>query len=162
MTTTNGNQHATQEKQPIQLSLYESLGMMMWLMNHADYHSTWPLWSLDQDILPPLMLGQYKLYLDEQQNPVGFVTWAWLDDAGRDIVLEGKAVPGFKAWNAGEYLMVNDFVAPWGHAKFIANDLRVIVFPNARGFALRRNADGSIRKTYLGHGLNAVPNGCTT
>lgn len=147
---------AAQElKNQLQLQPYDSLGMMAWLMTHAEYHRQWPLWSLDQDILPPLMLGQYKLYLDEEQNPVGFVTWAWLDDSGRDTVLEGKAVPGFKAWNAGEHLMVNDFVAPWGHAKFVTNDMRTVMFPNTKGFALRRNPDGSVRKLYFCRGRNA-------
>lgn len=47
MTSSDDNQKVTQDQKPIRLGLYESLGMMMWLMKHADYHSTWPLWSLD-------------------------------------------------------------------------------------------------------------------
>lgn len=102
------------------------------------------------------MLSQFKIYLDEQNNPVGFVTWAWLDNAARDIVLEGNAVPGFDAWNAGSHLMLNDFVAPWGHATYMTNDMRTVVFPDKKGFALRRNQDGSVRKLYLCRGRIAT------
>ena len=136
----------------LQIGPYESLGMMVWMMSHAEYHSQWPLWSLENDILPPLLHGQYKLYLDEQQNPIGFVTWAWLTEKAREIVLTGEAVHDFEAWSAGSNLLLNDFIAPWGHAKLIIEQIRSFVFPDQKCFGLRRNPDGSIRKVYLGHG----------
>ncbi|TGG89371.1 toxin-activating lysine-acyltransferase, partial [Natronospirillum operosum] len=114
---------------------------------------TWPLWSLDQDILPPLMLGQYKLYLDEQQNPVGFVTWAWLDEQGKQKMLDDEGPLKNEEWDAGTNAMVNDFVAPWGHAKQIVGDLKRNVFRDRKVFSIGRASDGRIRKIYHWRGV---------
>lgn len=143
---------------PFELGPYESLGMMAWLMSHADYHSRWPLWSFKDDILPPLLNSQYRIYLDEHNNPVGFVTWAWLNQTGKQKALMQSGCLALKDWNAGEHLMINDFVAPWGHARQMATDLRRGLFTKARGFALRRNPDGSVRKMMIGQGREAVTN----
>lgn len=135
-----------QQSEPASIGYHESLGMMMWLMKHADYHSQWPLWSVDQDIVPALIHGQCKLYFDDHQNPVGFVTWAWLNDAAKQQVLENTEPLSIDQWRSGDRLLLNDFVAPWGHAKSIMKDFGTHVFPEHQGFSLRRNADGSIRK----------------
>ncbi|MHA7878864.1 MAG: toxin-activating lysine-acyltransferase [Saccharospirillum sp.] len=133
-------------EQPTNINYHQALGMMMWLMSHADYHRAWRLWSVDTDIVPALIHGQCKLYFDDQQNPVGFVTWAWLDDFAKQQVLRNTKPLSIDQWHSGEHLLLNDFVAPWGHAKFIMKDIGTQVFPEYQGFSLRRNADGSIRK----------------
>ena len=137
----------------VAINYHEALGMMMWLMKHADYHSQWPLWSVDTDIVPALIHGQSKIYFDQSQNPVGFATWAWLDDESKERMLRtGKALT-IHQWNNGSNLMFGDFVAPWGHAKFILNDLRSNVFPDQCAFSLGRHPDGSIRKVYYWKGI---------
>lgn len=140
---------------PSELSYYDSIGMMLWLMSNADYHSQWPLYSLHRDIIPPSLLGQYKIYLDTSGNPVGLVTWAWLDFVGKEKVLKQCGSLPKEAWNSGDHLMVNDFVSPWGHARQIARDLRGGLFNSNSGFAIRRYPDGSIRKLMKGHGHQA-------
>lgn len=135
------------------ISYHEALGMMMWLMKHADYHSQWPLWSVDTDIVPALLHGQSKLYFDEHQNPVGFATWAWLDDEAKEQLLANTDPLSVNQWNCGKHLMFADFVAPWGHTRGILNDLRGQVFPNYRAFSLGRNPDGSVRKIYYWKGV---------
>lgn len=90
------------------INYHEALGVMMWLMKHAAYHSQWPLLSVDTYILPALFHGQTKLYFDDNQNPVGFVTWAWLDDADRDQVLLDKEPLELEQWNNGEHLLFVD------------------------------------------------------
>lgn len=128
------------------ISYHEALGMMMWLMKHADYHGQWPLWTVDNDIVPALIHGQCKLYFDDEQNPVGFVTWALLNEAAKQQVLANTEPLSIDQWHSGDQLLLNDFVAPWGHARAIMKDIGTHVFPEHQGFSLRRNADGSIRK----------------
>lgn len=135
------------------IGYYEALGMMMWLMKHADYHSQWPLWSVDTDIVPALLHGQSKLYFDEHQNPVGFATWAWLDDDVKEQLLTNNTPLDVNQWNSGGHLMFADFVAPWGHSKELLNDLRTQVFPDYRAFSLGRHSDGSVRKIYYWKGV---------
>ena len=130
------------------IGFHEALGAMMWLMKHADYHSQWPLWSVDQDVVPALVYGQYKLYFDEHYNPVGFASWAWLDKESKQQVLANEIPLQVEQWNGSRHLMFGDFIAPWGHAKFILRDLRTQVFPEYKAFSLGRHQDGSIRKVY--------------
>jgi len=134
------------------ITYHEALGTMMWLMNHADYHSNWPLWSVEADIVPALMHGQSKLYFEDNGNPVGFATWAWLTDKAKAQVLENTIPLEVDQWSDGEHLMFADFVAPWGHSRHIFNNLRGKVFPKYRAFSLGRNPDGSIRKIYYWKG----------
>lgn len=136
------------------ISYYEALGMMMWLMKHADYHSQWPLWNVEADILPALLHGQVKLYFDDEQNPVGFVTWAWLDDASQEQALLDEEPLEFDQWNCGEQLLFVDFVAPWEHTKNIMIDLRTNVFQEDQAISLSRNPNGTIRKVYCWKGVS--------
>lgn len=136
------------------ISYQEALGMMMWLMKHADYHRQWPLWSVDTNIVPALLHGQIKLYFDEDQNPVGFASWAWLNDSAREQVLTDEEPLSLEQWSSGEHLLFVDFVAPWGHTKNIVIDLKTHVFPeHCHAFSLRRNRDGSIRKVDYWKGM---------
>jgi cytolysin-activating lysine-acyltransferase len=146
-------QTQTEQMAPQNIGYHEALGMMMWLMKHADYHNQWPLWSVDTDIVPALMHGQSKLYFDEEQNPIGFVTWAWLDDDAKAQVLENTCPLEIEQWQSGNHLMVADFVAPWGHGRLIVNDLKLNVFPENRVLSLGRHTDGSIRKIYHWKGI---------
>lgn len=141
-------QPSTEPTTPKSVRYHEALGMMMWLMKHANYHSQWPLWSIETDIVPALMHGQSKLYFDDQQNPVGFVTWAWLDDDAKSQVLENIYPLTFDQWKSGSHPMAADFVAPWGHSRLITKDLKFNVFPEHKVFSIGRNPDGSIRKIY--------------
>lgn len=139
-------EHQTSESHPTNIHFYDALGMMMWLMKHADYHSQWPLWSVDVDVMPALIHGQSKIYFDDQQNPVGFATWAWLNDHSKRQILETKEPLALSQWNDGEYPVVIDFLAPWGHAKNILGDLKHNVFSDKKVLGIRRHIDGSIRK----------------
>lgn len=135
------------------IEYHEALGMMMWLMKHADYHGQWPLWSVDKDVVPALLHGQSKIYFDENRNPVGFATWAWLNEDAKKILINDEGDLQLSQWKGGNHLMFADFVAPWGHTKNILNDLRGNVFPRNRAFSLGRNKDGSIRKVYYWKGF---------
>lgn len=136
------------------LAYHDALGMMMWLMNHAEYHSQWPLWSVDIDIIPALLYGQCKLYFDDHQNPVGFVTWAWLDEACKKQMLDNEIPLAFEQWNCGSIAMVNDLVAPWGHAKEIIYDLKHNIFSHYKVLSIRRHADGAIRRINYWKGIH--------
>lgn len=128
-----------------ELGYHEALGIMLWLCSHADYHKTWPVWSIDGDLVPPLIHRQFRIYFDEHRNPVGCATWAWLSEEKKnDMMADGTLQ--FKDWRSGKHLMFGDYIAPWGHAKNILSDLRINVFPKEIAFSLRRNPDGSVRK----------------
>lgn len=138
----------------MEMDFETSLGICMWLLSQSDYHRNWDMVAFEEEIASPLLYKQYRIYLDEQDNPIGLATWAWINDECRQRLLEQKGILSFDEWNCGEHLLFNDYIAPWGHAKAILKDLRTQVFPNETAFSIGRNADGSIRKIYTWKGIN--------
>lgn len=130
------------------LDFEQSLGMCLWLLSQSKYHSQWSIQDVDLEIVPALRHTQFRLYFDEQQNPIGLATWAWLSDSAKEKVLNNQGPLTFDEWRSGDHLMFNDYIAPWGHARAILNDLRNQVFPHKTAFSLGRHPDGSIRKQY--------------
>ena len=126
---------------------HSTLGAILWLMQHAPYHSQWALHDLEVDILPPMALGQYRLYHTPEGEPFGFVTWAYVSEEVKDILVERKRPMQRNDWTSGELLMFNDFVAPFGHGRWMVQDLRKNCFAgDTAAFSLRRTLQGSVRK----------------
>ena len=137
------------------LELYTAIGMAAWLCSYSEYHSDWPLWAFDENIRPPLDLGQYRFYLSDSGTPVGFASWAWLNDSAKAAVISEEPLE-HKQWNSGENLIFWDFIAPWGHAKGMVRDLIKNVVGPREALSLGRSPDGSIRKIYRWRGGGSV------
>lgn len=131
-----------------------SLGICIWLMSQSEYHKKWSMKNFDLEIVTPLLHNQLKIYFDENQNPVGLASWAWIGDEQKKRVLADKGVLDFDEWHSGKHLLFHDYIAPWGHAKAILKDLRTHEFPNETAFSLGRNEDGTVRKVYYWKGVN--------
>ena len=138
----------------MKMDLETSLGMCMRLMSQSDYHRNWDMATFDAEITAAILNSQYQIYFDEQDNPIGLATWAWISDKCRQHLIEEQGALKFNDWKSGEHLLFNDYIAPWGHAKAILKDLRTNVFPDETAFSLGRNPDGSIRKIYTWKGIN--------
>lgn len=135
------------------MELSTSLGICLWLMSQSEYHKNWTLSAVEAEIIAPILHGQVKIYFDDQENPVGVATWAWIGEEQKKRLLEDNGILEFDEWNGGELLLFNDYIAPWGHAKAILRDLRTQVFPNETAFSIGRNPDGSVRKVFQWKGV---------
>lgn len=123
------------------------LGAMAWLMSHSAYHRQWSAHAFNAEIVPAVVLNQFRIYRDTNGEPVGFVTWAFTTQQVRDGLAARTYCLQFKDWRGGDQLLFNDFIAPWGHGRWIANDLRTNLFLNHQSaYSFSRNLDGSIRK----------------
>jgi len=142
-------QHPTQEhehKSPPQLDFYSRLGIAALLLEKSPYHSQWPLYDADIELVPPLIFDQCKFYFDPQQNPVAFVTWSNITQDTKTKLVEHGGQMAWEDWNNGPLLLFNDFVAPFGHTQEIVKDLRNSDWPCDIAFSLRRAQDGSVKK----------------
>ena len=142
-------QHPTQEhehKPAPELDFYSRLGIAALLLEQSPYHSQWPLYDAELELVPPLHLNQCKFYFDQQQNPVAFVTWSSITEATKDKLANQGGQMQWDDWNSGDLLLFNDFVAPFGHTKEILKDLRSQTWPHEIAFSLRRAEDGSVKK----------------
>jgi cytolysin-activating lysine-acyltransferase len=130
-----------------------ALGAMAWLMQHADYHRRWSLHAVNVDIVPAIVLGQYRIYHTPEGEPIGFVTWAYVNDEVKDILIHRRRPMTQADWRSGDLLMFNDFVAPFGHGRWIVNELRSTLFANNVAFSLRRQLGGGVRKVNRWEGI---------
>jgi len=102
---------------------------------------------INVEIYPASCYGQLHVYVDEENIPVGFVTWAKVNEITKQALINDNRSLYDEEWNCGEYLFFNDFVAPWGGVKIISSDLKSNLFPNEReAFSIRRDKQGNTKK----------------
>lgn len=96
---------------------------------------------------PAIRLRQIVFLLGPDDRPLGFATWAHLsDEVSREFADRDPSHLPVGDWNEGANLWIMDFVAPWGHARPLANALNTALggrFDQARRLVRRR--DGSVR-----------------
>ena len=132
---------------------YTAVGEALYLSRESKYHSSWTLSDFEDNFLMPLLLDQYHVY-KRNKDPIGIVTWAWIDDPTKDAILKDQRYLLDNEWSNGENLLISDFIAPYGDAIEIANDLKNNLFRNQIFFSLGRDQHGSIRKIYQWKGRN--------
>lgn len=101
------------------------LGQVIWLMMQSPLHRHLFLSELEWRILPPIGLGQSRLFRDKDRKPLAFVTWAFVTDevAGRLQVQPARLQP--IEWKSGERQLIIDVVAPFGGGeKFVAEVMK--------------------------------------
>lgn len=110
-------------------------------------------------VLPPVHFNQFRIYRDGSRA-VGFVSWAYFSTQEAEGYMNGDFDFTISAWTGGEHLWFIDFIAPYGHAIRMADDLKRNIFPNQVGFAPDLG-DGTqaprVRKFY-GLGVSADDN----
>lgn len=120
---------------------------MVALAFESEFHRTWAITDVERNLIPAILLGQYKFYFIEGDRPRAFATWALVDDEiHRQLLLDGST-PEIDKWNSGENLWFIDIIAPFGDALSVVRDLQRVVFPKADGaHSIYRNSDGSVRR----------------
>jgi len=84
-----------------------------------------PLRYLRQVVEPAVIQRNIKFYFNEEGSLVGYVVWARLaEDVEREVLASGEFALHESEWNEGGSFWIVDLVAPYGHFKYIARDLR--------------------------------------
>ena len=117
------------------------LGEATFLFLNSPLHLRYAVHQLPTFILTPLRLGQCRIYRSAR-GPVGFVAWAYLSAQVADDYVHQRRELTPEDWHSGDDLWFIEFIAPFGHARRIAADLRANVFPRAKALYLRRFTDG--------------------
>lgn len=136
--------------------LPQALGEIVLLCAEARPYRRWSISDCERFFLPPLRLGQHRLYV-ERERVVGLVTWAWIDEACKARLIHEGLDLFPDDWVVGKHLYFAEFVAPFGHARMIIDDLTDGVFPRERAFSVRRRPDNSVYKVchWVGRELRA-------
>jgi cytolysin-activating lysine-acyltransferase len=120
------------------------LGGISMLMLNSPLHRQYNILDIETRFVPSLIHNQFRYY-EIAGRPVGFVNWAWLSDEVEQKFMTAKYELTHDEWKSGDRLWFPEFVAPFGHARYIIKDLRTNVLPKgtpAKSF--RINPDGSL------------------
>ncbi|WP_284262152.1 toxin-activating lysine-acyltransferase [Roseicyclus amphidinii] len=131
------------------------LGEMVWLYSMSELHRKWPMCAIHQWLMPAIMHKQFKLY-HRGRKPVGLVTWAWMSKEVEDAYVRNVRSLHPKDWNSGDRGWILDYVAPFGDALRIGEDLKSTVFADNMGRYLRvKKGSDTMRISYL-HGTKRL------
>lgn len=119
--------------------LYRSIGQILYLLAHSQYHSKQcTIAYVRNEILPALNSGQCVIYANDSGRPIGFVSWALLSEkVASEVASTGRGV-NEDEWISGRHLYINDFVAPFGNARRIATDVKQHRLSAHNAFGIRR------------------------
>lgn len=98
----------------------EYLGLASWLFSMSSGHRDRKFSTIDQDILPPILLKQFRVIRD-QKLPIAFLTWAMVSEEVESKVLKSESLQ-LNDWKSGNKLVVVDCIAPFGHKDRIVKD----------------------------------------
>ena len=99
------------------------LGHVVWLMMNMPQYKHVFLTDLEWMVLPPIMLGQYRLFRAENRV-VAFAAWAYLSEAAEARLQEGNPRLAPSEWKSGDRLWLIDLHAPFGHQELALKELR--------------------------------------
>ena len=103
------------------------LGLVTWLMSMSKDHKDLPIGSIDQRVLPAIVLKQFKL-ITKGKMPVAFVAWAMVSDEVKAQLEKGSGELDLKQWRSGKNLVVVECISPFAPAETVKskflNDMR--------------------------------------
>lgn len=133
----------------------EILGEMCWLYSQSNTHRNWPMFSLQQWLLPAILTQQTRIYR-KAGKPYAFVSWAWLSKEVEEKYVLNTSSLQPKDWKSGDRGWILDWVAPFGGTREIAHDIKHNVFPYDVGRFLRtKDGNDTLRIVYI-HGAKAI------
>ena len=119
------------------------IGEITWLMTQSTSHKYFFISDLDWMIMPPVSLGQFRIFHGEK-FPVGVAFWAYVDDNIGERIQKGitRMRPG--DWNSGQNLWLVDLISPFGSTQKMLDDLVLNVFKQKTFKYLQRNEEGNM------------------
>lgn len=89
-----------------------ALGQAVWLMTMSADHKEKPIKALEAEVLPAILLQQFKLYSKGKQ-PVAFLTWATVTDEIKKRFDAGDTSLEIQDWRSGNNIIILDCVSPF-------------------------------------------------
>ena len=126
------------------------VGNVAWLYMRSQIHKHYFLQDMESRVLPPVMKGQCKLYLQTKTGglPMAFVSWAYLsEEAEENYCATQRIAP--KDWNSGENIWLVDMIAPHGGEVAIVKELYHKIFEKKAIHTFYPDEDGNLQKTTL-------------
>ena len=149
--TNGGNQNKGVLSALSPTSRHQLIGEITSLLICSQLHRKYLVNDIGLVFFPPINHNQFRLY-KVGQEPVALVTWAYLTKETENRYVLGDDGLAADDWNAGDRGWIIDFLAPFGHAKQVAYDLKNNIFPNQVARAIRVDSNGCTKRIYKLHG----------
>ena len=92
-------------------TLAATLGSIFWLMNLSKEHRDKPVRSIEDVVLPALLLGSFKLIMRDGQA-AAFVSWAGMSDDAKARFERGEPLE-LEDWKSGPHFVITECVSPF-------------------------------------------------
>ncbi len=130
-------------------SFHETIGLLNQICFYDEkIYRWWNMLDVYTCLIPPVSLGQFRIWFDEEDDPIGFMTWAFMSKEVEDYFLKYDEMPeDIEAWKSGDRLWGMDFVAPFGGANHYVRDVwKTVLNDYAYARIIRRTEDNTIRR----------------
>lgn len=114
------------------------MGEVLYLLTHSPFHRGYNVLDIVNYFMTPTSLGQFRIYRSKDR-PVGFVVWGYFSQQVSEWYATGNYEIDHSAWKSGKELWFVEFVAPFGHARQMIEDMRQDSFADAHARFLRRS-----------------------
>ncbi len=131
------------------------IGEMVWLYSMSELHRDWPIHAIHHWIMPAIKHSQLRVYR-KGSRPVGLVTWAWMSEDVEAAYVRNVLNLKPEDWKSGNRGWILDYIAPFGDAFRIGQDLKTTVFANDMGRFLRAKKGSDTMKISYLHGVNRL------
>jgi cytolysin-activating lysine-acyltransferase len=101
----------------------EALGRIVWLMGHSRHHAAYKVSDIYRLILPAIANYQYRVW-DGENNPQGFMIWAWLTDEASENYERGSVHITGQDFVGGNNLWIVELVMPFGNVREMLSEAR--------------------------------------
>lgn len=120
------------------------LGGVILLCGASKLHKRYPIDLIIRLVVPSLKSKQF-LYYEDNESPIAFCNWAFLDDALLESVIHKEYTLKPSQWDVGEHLFFPEFIAPFGHCRRVITDLKnIFKDQKAHGLHVKISKDNKI------------------
>ncbi|MCW2095038.1 MULTISPECIES: toxin-activating lysine-acyltransferase [Lelliottia] len=134
----------------------EVLGATVWLWMHSPMHRDAPLHALPTLLLPIIKRQQYVLVV-ENERPVFFLSWAWLNEEAEARFLTRPSIEMKEEdWDSGDRIWFCDWIAPFGHTHAMQTLIRHDLFAEHCWRALYHRGAERGKRVVMFHGKHVT------
>jgi len=105
------------------ISNSEALGKIVWLMGHSRQHHVYRVQDCFRVMIPAIASKNFRIW-EGKKHPLGFMTWAWLNEENHQKYLKGQKIIESHDFKGGDNLWLIDIVCPFGDVRSLMSEGR--------------------------------------
>lgn len=100
-----------------------------------------------------LKAKQYKIFYDQKQYPIAFISWAKVNNQIEDRFLKGQVKLTPNEWSCGKNCWIINLIFPLGNSKDLLTELSNIEFKDQLVKMLQKSKNG---QKYIGLDIRKI------